>query len=92
MPKGGTNKKTKEIDMTAHTTASLAASLETTPRELRKFLRAEGAGVGKGSRYSLDLNKREVDQLRKGYDAWAAARAAKVIADEAPADEVIDEG
>ena len=78
--------------MTAHTTASLAALLETTPRELRKFLRAEGAGVGKGSRYSLDLNKGDIARLRKGFDAWTAARAAKVIADEAPTDEVIDEG
>jgi hypothetical protein len=82
--------------MTAHTTATLAASIETTPRELRKFLRAEALGVGKGSRYSLDLNKREVDAMRKRFAAWAEARAAKVIADEAPEviadDEVDDEG
>jgi hypothetical protein len=73
--------------MTAHTTASLAASLETTPRELRKFLRSEAMGVGKGSRYSLDLNAREVGTLRKGFNAWSEARAAKVIDDAPAADE-----
>lgn len=73
------------INMTAHTTASLAASLETTPRELRKFLRSQGAGVGKGSRYSLDLNARSIAAMRKEFDAWQAARAEKIIAD-APAE------
>ena len=67
--------------MTAHTTATLAASLETTPRELRKFLRSQGSGVGKGSRYSLDLNARSTATMRKEFDAWRAARAEKIIAD-----------
>lgn len=70
--------------MTAHTTASLAATLETTPRELRKFLRSQAMGVGKGSRYSLDLNARSIATLRKEFAAWGAARAAKVIDDPAP--------
>lgn len=75
--------------MTAHTTATLAATIGTTPRELRKFLRSTGAGVGKGSRYTLDLNSRSINVMRKQYDSWAEARAAKVIDDPAPAD---DEG
>lgn len=70
--------------MTAHTTASLAASLETTPRELRKFLRSQDRGVGKGSRYSLDLNAKGVATMRKEFAAWSEARAAKVIDDPAP--------
>ena len=70
--------------MTAHTTASLAATLETTPRELRKFLRSQAMGVGKGSRYSLDLNARSVATMRKEFAAWSAARAAKIIDDPAP--------
>lgn len=71
--------------MTNHTTASLAATLDTTPRELRKFLRSQDRGVGKGSRYSLDLNARSIATMRKEFDAWQAARAAKIIAD-APAE------
>lgn len=70
--------------MTAHTTASLAATLDTTPRELRKFLRSQDRGVGKGSRYSLDLNARSIATMRKEFDAWRAARAEKVIADPTP--------
>lgn len=69
--------------MTAHTTASLAASLETTPRELRKFLRSQAMGVGKGSRYALDINSRGVATMRKEFAAWSAARAAKIIDDPA---------
>jgi hypothetical protein len=67
--------------------ASLAATLETTPRELRKFLRSIDAGVGKGSRYSLDLNARSTAAMRKQFDAWRDARAAKVIDDATPAPE-----
>lgn len=67
--------------MTAHTTASLATALDTDPRTLRKFLRSADRGVGKGSRYSLDLNARSIAAMRKEFDAWGAARAAKVIAD-----------
>lgn len=70
--------------MTAHTTASLAATLDTTPRELRKFLRSQDRGVGKGSRYALDLNAKGVATMRKDFDAWRAARAEKII-DDAPA-------
>lgn len=67
------------------TTTTLAAEFDTTPRTLRKFLRSAGQGVGKGARYSLPTSKREVNALRKQYDAWVAARAAQVEADEAQA-------
>lgn len=70
--------------MTAtNTTATLAAEFDTTPRELRKFLRSAEMGVGKGSRYALPATKREVASLRKRFDDWSAAKAAKVE-DEAP--------
>lgn len=58
------------------TTTELAATLDTTPRELRKFLRSEGQGVGKGSRYSLPSSKREVASLSKRFAAWGEAKNA----------------
>lgn len=60
------------------TTAELATALDTTPRELRKFLRSDDSGidgVGKGKRYSLPGTKREITTLRKRYTAWAASQA-----------------
>lgn len=60
------------------TTTDLAAQFETTPRELRKFLRTPESGiepVGKGSRYALPSSKREVNSLRKRFDAFQAAKA-----------------
>lgn len=76
--------------MATMTTAEIAAELDTTPRTLRKFLRADAKaqGVptpGKGARYAIE--KREMRSLRKRFDAWqesiAAAKAAK-IGDDAP--------
>jgi phage antirepressor YoqD-like protein len=64
--------------MTMMNTTELATALDTTPRTLRKFLRAEGAGVGKGSRYALPSSKREVASLAKRFTAWSEAREAKV--------------
>lgn len=67
-------------------TTDLAATFETDTRTLRKFLRSDASGiesVGKGSRYALPSSKREVASLRKRFDAWGEARAAK--ADDAPA-------
>jgi hypothetical protein len=80
-----------------NTTADIAAALDTTPRTLRKFLRSEGAGVGKGSRYALPSTKREVNALAKRFNAWGEAQAAKKAPDadtapeapEAPADEAM---
>lgn len=57
-------------------TTDLAAELGTTPRTLRKFLRAEGKGVGKGSRYALPSNKRDIASLGKRFAEWDAARTA----------------
>lgn len=63
---------------TLYTTAQVAEKLETTPRTLRKFLRADAAErgtetPGKGSRYSI--TGKEVAPLKKRFTAWSAAQA-----------------
>lgn len=63
------------IKMATMTTADLATALDTTPRTLRKFLRDDAKGVGKGSRYAIE--KREVRSLAKRFAAWDEARNAK---------------
>ena len=60
----------------AMTTAQLATELDTTPRELRKFLRSQGAGVGKGARYALPASKREISAYAKKFKVWDDARNA----------------
>lgn len=67
----------------ALTTAQIATEFDTTPRTLRKFLRASDMGVGKGSRYALPGTKRDLAAMRKRFDAWIAATAKPVEADEA---------
>lgn len=54
-------------------TTECATALDTTPRALRKFLRKQGVGVGKGARYSLPSSKRELNALRTRFDAWTAS-------------------
>ena len=63
-------------------TTDLAAQLDTTPRTLRKFLRSEGMGVGKGSRYALPSTKRDIARLTTRFNEWNDARNA--TADDAP--------
>jgi hypothetical protein len=58
------------------TTTDIATELATDARTLRKFLRSEGRGVGKGSRYALPSTKRDIASMRKRFDAWDAARKA----------------
>lgn len=66
------------------TTTELAATLDTTPRTLRKFLRSQGEGVGKGSRYALPSTKRDIARTRSQFEAWQAARIPAT--DDAPDD------
>lgn len=74
--------------MTAYTTRDLAAALiddaEDNPkaagRTLRKFLRTDFAArdlttPGKGGRYSLELNKRDLTAMAKRFAAWSAKEA-----------------
>lgn len=82
--------------MTTYNTSSLTAALmgddaidtpaarKANTRIVRKFLRDElGNGkavVGKGARYSLDYNKRELTALAKKFKAWEAQQEADKIA------------
>lgn len=68
------------------TTNELATELETSSRNLRKFLRAitpKDEQPGKGSRWVLPGNVREVTKLRKQFDEWAAKQAEEKAAREA---------
>lgn len=56
------------------TTTELAATLDTTPRTLRKFLRSQGEGVGKGARYALPSTKRDITRMTAQFKAWSDAR------------------
>lgn len=82
--------------MTTYNTATLTAALmgddaidtpaakKANTRIVRKFLRDElGNGkavVGKGARYALDYNKRELTALAKKFKAWEAQQEAEKIA------------
>jgi hypothetical protein len=72
---GGRNRLEIIMTATTITTADAAAELNTTPRELRKFLRSDASkveSVGKGSRYALPANAKAMTALRKRFDAWRA--------------------
>lgn len=60
------------------TTQELATEFDTTPRQLRKFLRdtlGEGKGVvGKGARYQIE--RKQVRSLAKKFAAWTEAKNA----------------
>jgi predicted transcriptional regulator len=77
------------IQMATLTTTEIAAELDTTPRTLRKFLRADAKATGattpgKGSRYSIE--KKEMRSLRSKFAKWTAAQESDK-ADNAPADD-----
>lgn len=71
----------KEMKIMAQfTTAQVAEKFETTPRNLRKFLRADARTrdaadtlPGKGSRYAIE--GKELASMRKRFTAWKAAEA-----------------
>lgn len=66
-----------------YTTATLSAEVDTTPKELRKFLRSDASGiekVGKGGRYSLDFTATQLKSLKKNFAAWVADADAKKVA------------
>lgn len=65
------------------TTTEVAVQFETDARTLRKFLRSQDLGVGKGSRYALPSTKRDLNALQKRFTAWDEARKAP-ITDETP--------
>ncbi|MGX9924132.1 hypothetical protein ACWIG4_30260 [Streptomyces sp. NPDC002248] len=71
--------------MTTYNTADLAAAIigedaprKTATRTLRKFLRTDFASrdlrtPGKGGRYSIDLNKRELSAMTNRFKKWESA-------------------
>lgn len=76
--------------MTTYDTTTLAAAIigeekvelnrKSATRTLRKFLRddfkaKELATPGKGGRYSIDLNKRDLTAMTKRFAAWEVAQA-----------------
>lgn len=64
----------------SYTTATLAPELDTTPKELRKFLRSDLSGiesVGKGGRYTLEFTATQLGQLKKKYAKFVAEVDAK---------------
>ena len=66
-----------------YTTATLSAELDTTPKELRKFLRSDLSGiekVGKGGRYSLEFTATQIKSLAKKHGEWLAATEARKAA------------
>lgn len=79
------------------TTAELAAELDTTPRELRKFLRADAKvneveTPGKGKRYALPANARSIAAMRKKFSTWQDAQKVRTEVDTTESDtEVNDE-
>lgn len=75
------------------TTAELAAELDTTPRELRKFLRADAKvneveTPGKGKRYALPSNARSIASMRKKFSTWQDAQKVRTATD---SDNAVDE-
>lgn len=67
--------------MTARTftTAQIAEKIGTTPRELRKFLRADASDKstlpGKGARYALPGDAKTISAMKKRFAAWSAKQA-----------------
>lgn len=66
--------------MAQFTTAEVAEKFETTPRTLRKFLRADARAndradslPGKGSRYMIE--GKDLASMRKRFKTWTAAEA-----------------
>jgi len=66
--------------MAQFTTAQVAEKFDTTPRTLRKFLRADARSngtadslPGKGARYALE--GKQLAPLKKRFNAWQAAEA-----------------
>jgi phage antirepressor YoqD-like protein len=86
------NPPPEEAIMTATiTTRELADALDTDARTLRKFLRANEQGVGKGARYALPANARSIAAMKKKFTKWAegveAAKAAKTTESDITPDE-----
>jgi hypothetical protein len=86
------------INMATQTPTEFAATVDSTGREVRKFLRSitpKDEQPGKGSRWELPTGKREVTKLEKQFSNWKAEQAEKAAAKAAEAevdeDEVLED-
>lgn len=70
------DEKRKGVPLMTMTTAEIAQECATTPKTLRKFLRADSKieSVGKGSRYSID--RKDLRGLKTRFEKWNAAQIA----------------
>lgn len=78
-----------------YTTATLATDLDTTPKELRKFLRSDLSGiekVGKGGRYTLEVTATQLKSIKKNFASWVEASETKREAAKVAAEVEVTEG
>lgn len=68
---------------------AVATMLGTDGRTLRKYLRSIKDRVGQGNRWEIDPS--EVDEIRKGFEAFNKVKPAEVKVLLAPADAEVDE-
>ena len=68
---------------------AVAAMFGVEGREFRKFLRSIKGRVGQGNRWAIDAN--EVEELRKGFEAFRKPKPAEVKVLLAPADAEVDD-
>lgn len=61
----------------AMSTKDLASEIGVSPRELRKFLRHSGLGVGQGSRY--DFDSKDVQRISKRFSSWKSDKTKAVV-------------
>lgn len=77
--------------MDSMTPTAFAETVDSTGREVRKFLRSitpKDEQPGKGSRWSLPTGKREITKLQKQFASWKAEQAEKAATEpEAEVDE-----
>ena len=75
-----------EMAKISYTTTTLAAEIDTTPKELRKFLRSDLSGiekVGKGGRYNIELTATQLTKTKKNFAKWVSDAEAKRAANAA---------
>ena len=74
--------------------AALATELATDARTTRKFLRSITPAddrPGKGARWAIPADKRSIAAIKKQFNAWSEANAARATTDAPPADPDADD-
>lgn len=79
-----------EVEVTETLSAKAVATMfGTDGRNFRKFLRSIKGRVGQGNRWAIDAS--EIDELRKGFEAFNKPKPAEVKVLLAPADAEVDD-